>query len=109
MPTLSWLTREEDTRAASRVPYRLLEEASDLSAGDPVASNILIQDDNLEALKSRSTGCGRSLCGWPHRWRYLATARRQYPKGRAGAVGRARDPTGPRTGLMGTRRTSLTA
>ena len=52
MPTLSWLTREEDTRAASRVPYRLLEEASDLSAGDPVASNILIQDDNLEALKA---------------------------------------------------------
>ena len=32
MPTLHWLTRDEDPRAASRVPYRLLEEVSDLSA-----------------------------------------------------------------------------
>ena len=52
MPTLNWLTREEDTGAASRVPYRLLEEAPDLSAGDPDSGNILIQDDNLEALKA---------------------------------------------------------
>ena len=28
MPTLNWLTRDEDIGAASRVPYRLLEEAS---------------------------------------------------------------------------------
>ena len=33
MPTLHWLTRDEDLRAASHVPYRLLEEAPDLSAG----------------------------------------------------------------------------
>ena len=33
MPTLNWLTRDEDIRAAPRVPYRLLEEARDLSAG----------------------------------------------------------------------------
>lgn len=25
MPTLDWLTREEDIKAASRVPYRLLK------------------------------------------------------------------------------------
>ena len=52
MPTLSWLTRTEDIHAASRVPYRLLQEVRDLSAGDPDSRNILIQDDNLEALKS---------------------------------------------------------
>ena len=52
MPTLHWLTRDEDLRAASRVPYRLLEEAPDLSAGDPNADNMLIQGDNLEALKA---------------------------------------------------------
>ncbi len=52
MPTLHWLTRDEDLRAASRVPYRLLEEAPDLSAGDPNADNILIHGDNLEALKA---------------------------------------------------------
>lgn len=52
MPILNWLTRDEDIRAASRVPYRLLEEAPDLSAGDLDSENILIQGDNLEALKA---------------------------------------------------------
>ena len=52
MPILNWLTREEDIQAATRVPYRLLEEAPDLSAGDPRGENILIQGDNLEALKA---------------------------------------------------------
>ena len=52
MPTLHWLTRDEDLRAATSVPYRLLEEAPDLSAGDPDADNMLIHGDNLEALKA---------------------------------------------------------
>ncbi len=52
MPTLHWLTRDEDLRAAQKVPYRLLEEASDLSYGDKDAGNMLIQGDNLEALKA---------------------------------------------------------
>ena len=52
MPTLDWLTRDDDIQAAAQVPYRLLEETSDLSAGDPDAGNLLIQGDNLEALKA---------------------------------------------------------
>ena len=52
MPTLNWLTRDEDVRAASRVPYRLLEEVPSLSTGNPNSQNILIQGDNLEALKA---------------------------------------------------------
>lgn len=52
MPILHWLTRDEDIRAATRVPYRLLEEASELSAGDTDAGNMLIQGDNLDALKA---------------------------------------------------------
>ena len=52
MPTLNWLTRDEDVGAAGRVPYRLLEELPDLSAGDTAAENLLIQGDNLEALKA---------------------------------------------------------
>ena len=48
MPTLHWLTRDEDLRTVSRVPYRPLEEASDLSAGESDAGNMLIQGDNLE-------------------------------------------------------------
>ena len=52
MPTLHWLTRDADIHAAARVPYRLLEEAPGLSTGDPDAANMLIQGDNLEALKA---------------------------------------------------------
>ena len=52
MPALHWLTRDEDLRTTSRVPHQLLEEASDLSAGEPDAGNMLIQGDNLEALKA---------------------------------------------------------
>lgn len=52
MPILHWLTRDEDIRTAQKVPYRLLEEVPDLSAGDPDAGNMLIQGDNLDALKA---------------------------------------------------------
>ena len=52
MPTLRWLTRDDDVRAAEKVPYRLLEEVSGLGYGDRDAGNMLIQGDNLEALKA---------------------------------------------------------
>lgn len=52
MPTLHWLTRDKDIRAAPSVPYRLLQETSGLSAGEADAGNMLIQGDNLEALKA---------------------------------------------------------
>ncbi|MBL4807710.1 MAG: site-specific DNA-methyltransferase [Rhodobacteraceae bacterium] len=52
MPTLKWLTRDDDVRAAEKVPYRLLEEVPELGYGDLGAGNMLIQGDNLEALKS---------------------------------------------------------
>ena len=52
MPTLHWLTRDEDVRAAAKTPTRLLEEAPELGYGDRDAGNMLIQGDNLEALKA---------------------------------------------------------
>jgi len=52
MPTLHWLNDEEARRVARDVPYRLLEEDPGLSYGDPAAQNLLIQGDNLAALKS---------------------------------------------------------
>lgn len=52
MPTLRWLTRDDDVRAANKEPYRLLEEVPDLGYGDKAAGNMLIQGDNLEALKA---------------------------------------------------------
>ncbi|MFN4095286.1 MAG: site-specific DNA-methyltransferase [Sphingomonas sp.] len=52
MPTLRWLTRDDDVRAAQAVPYRLLEEVPELGAGDRDTGNMLIHGDNLHALKS---------------------------------------------------------
>ena len=52
MPTLQWFTRDDDIRAANAVPYRLLEEVPDLGHGDRDAGNMLIQGDNLDALKA---------------------------------------------------------
>jgi adenine-specific DNA-methyltransferase len=52
MPTLRWLTRDKDVRAAEKVPYRLLEEVPELGHGARDTGNMLIQGDNLEALKS---------------------------------------------------------
>jgi adenine-specific DNA-methyltransferase len=54
MPTLDWLNRAEALTAADRVPYRVLEAVSehgDLS-GAAARDNLLIQGDNLDALKA---------------------------------------------------------
>lgn len=51
MPILQWLTRETDLQASLSVPYRLLEAVPELSAGEP-SENMLIQGDNLDALKA---------------------------------------------------------
>lgn len=54
MPELHWLTRDTDLLAADRVPYRLLQEVPELSCTDrdPATENMLIQGDNLDALKA---------------------------------------------------------
>jgi adenine-specific DNA-methyltransferase len=52
MPLLDWLNKNEAVRAVQNVPYRLLEAVPELSAGDPNTENMLIQGDNLEALKA---------------------------------------------------------
>ena len=60
MPTLDWLNRATAFTTAARVPYRLLEQVSVHTAtvrAEPVEAggitdNLLIQGDNLEALKA---------------------------------------------------------
>ena len=52
MPTLHWLSREEDLKAAAETEYRLLIEDEGLSYGDPDSGNVIVQGDNLSALKS---------------------------------------------------------
>ncbi|MDD9869783.1 MAG: site-specific DNA-methyltransferase [Gammaproteobacteria bacterium] len=54
MPTLTWLTRDDDIKAADKVPYRLLEAVPKLDGGGKSdrSENLLIQGDNLHALKA---------------------------------------------------------
>lgn len=52
MPLLHWLTREEDIHAATQMPYCLLEQVAAHSYGDAESGNMLIQGDNLAALKA---------------------------------------------------------
>jgi adenine-specific DNA-methyltransferase len=65
MPTLDWLNRTAAFTTAARVPYRLLEQVSVHTAtaatpsplwgegrGEGPHDNLLIQGDNLEALKA---------------------------------------------------------
>ena len=52
MPILQWLDRDKHVKAAEAVPYRLLEADDAHSAGEADSANMLIQGDNLEALKA---------------------------------------------------------
>lgn len=50
MPTLSWINDTQARQEASKVPFHLLEKVR--SYGDPNSKNILVQGDNLLALKA---------------------------------------------------------
>jgi adenine-specific DNA-methyltransferase len=52
MPTLNWLTREQDLKAAANAEYRLLMEEEKYGYGDPDTGNLIVQGDNLEALRA---------------------------------------------------------
>lgn len=52
MPILHWLNDEEARKTSSQLPYRLLEADTKNSFGDSDSENMLIQSDNLEALKA---------------------------------------------------------
>lgn len=52
MPTLDWIGKKAVVNHHREVPYRLLHCDKDRSVGDPDAGNLLVQGDNLEALKA---------------------------------------------------------
>ncbi len=52
MPLLHWLTRDADLKLSSKAPYRLLEHVPELTYGEADSENMLIQGDNLDALKT---------------------------------------------------------
>jgi adenine-specific DNA-methyltransferase len=52
MPWLEWHNRDDDLKATAKTPHRLLQPIQSLSHGDEDSPNMLIQGDNLEALKA---------------------------------------------------------
>jgi len=52
MPTLDWIGKKAVVNHHREVPYRLVHCDGERSAGDPDAGNLLVQGDNLEALKA---------------------------------------------------------
>jgi adenine-specific DNA-methyltransferase len=52
MPILTWLDRETAVKAADSVPFRVLDFDPKFSVGDSAAENLIIQGDNLDAVKA---------------------------------------------------------
>jgi len=52
MPTLNWIGKEAVINHHRQVPYHLLRCDNSLSCGDPDSGNLLIEGDNLLALKA---------------------------------------------------------
>jgi len=52
MPTLNWIGKDAVINHHKEAPFRLLKCRADLSVGDPDSGNLLVQGDNLEALKA---------------------------------------------------------
>ncbi len=52
MPTLDWIGKAAVINHHRKVPYRLLQCDLKLSVGDPDSGNLLVQGENLEALKA---------------------------------------------------------
>jgi len=52
MPTLDWIGKKAVVKYHKDVPYRLLEPVPELSHGDQDSGNLIVQGDNLHALKA---------------------------------------------------------
>lgn len=52
MPTLDWIGKKAVVKHHKEVPYRLLEPVAKLSHGEPDSGNLIVQGDNLHALKA---------------------------------------------------------
>ncbi len=52
MPTLNWIGKDAVINLHKEVPFRLLKCRADLSVGNSYSGNLLVQGDNLEALKA---------------------------------------------------------
>ncbi len=52
MPTLNWIGKEAVINHHLEVPFRLLKDVPELASGDPGSGNLIVEGDNLVALKA---------------------------------------------------------
>ncbi len=52
MPTLNWIGKDAVVNHHHAVPFHLLRDVPELSLGEPGAGNLIVQGDNLVALKA---------------------------------------------------------
>lgn len=52
MPTLNWIGKEAVINHHLDVPFRLLKDVPELGCGDPGSGNLIVEGDNLVALKA---------------------------------------------------------
>jgi hypothetical protein len=52
MPTLNWIGKEAVVNHHRHVPFHLLKDVPELACGDPGSGNLIVQGDNLVALKA---------------------------------------------------------
>jgi hypothetical protein len=52
MPELNWIGKAAVVKHHKEVPFRLLETDPELSCGDPDSGNLIVEGDNLHALKA---------------------------------------------------------
>lgn len=52
MPTLNWIGKEAVVNHHHQVPFHLLKDVSELACGEPGDGNLIVQGDNLVALKA---------------------------------------------------------
>jgi site-specific DNA-methyltransferase (adenine-specific)/adenine-specific DNA-methyltransferase len=52
MPTLNWIGKEAVVNHHQQVPFHLLRDVPDMACGDPGSGNLIVQGDNLVALKA---------------------------------------------------------
>jgi adenine-specific DNA-methyltransferase len=52
MPTVKWIGKDAIVNHHKAVPFRLLKDTPDLAAGTPGDGNLIVQGDNLVALKA---------------------------------------------------------
>jgi adenine-specific DNA-methyltransferase len=52
MPTLNWIGKDAVINHHLEVPFRLLKDVPELGCGDPGSGNLIVEGDNLGALKA---------------------------------------------------------